>query len=57
MVSGHGSISFLPQVFWPMFCSLMQSQDMTSKAPVKVPKRHVLRSLGKKINDAFDMLI
>ena len=35
----------------------MQSQCMTSKVVVKVPKRQVLRVEGKKIKDALDMLI
>ena len=35
----------------------MQSQYMTSKTAVKVPKMHVLRAEGKKINDALNMLI
>ena len=39
-------------------CSLMmQSQSMTSKVVVKVPKRQVLRAEGKKIKDALNMLI
>ena len=36
---------------------MMQSQGMTSKVAVKVPKREVLRVEGKKINDALNMLI
>ena len=37
----------------------MQSQVRTSnsKAAVKVPKRQVLRAQGKKINNAFSLLI
>ena len=35
----------------------MQSQDTTSKAAVKVPKRQVLRAKRKKIKDALNMLI
>ena len=35
----------------------MQSQGMTSKTTVKVPKRQVLRAKGKKIKDALNMLI
>ena len=35
----------------------MQSQGMTSKVAVKVPKRKVLRAQGKKIKKAFNMLI
>ena len=36
---------------------MMQSQDMTSKVAVKVPKRQVLRVEGKKIKDALNVLI
>ena len=35
----------------------MQSQGMTSKVLVKVPKRQILRVEGKKIKDALNMLI
>ena len=35
----------------------MQSQGVTSKTTVKVPKRQVLRAKGKKIKDALNMLI
>ena len=35
----------------------MQSQERTSKATVKVPKRRVLRAQGKKIKDSFSLLI
>ena len=35
----------------------MQSQGMTSKVVVKVPKRQVLRVEGRKIKDAFNVLI
>ena len=35
----------------------MQSQDKTSKAAVKVPKWQVLRTKGKKIKDALNLLI
>ena len=35
----------------------MQSQGMTSKVAVKVPKMQVLRAEGKKIKDALNMLI
>ena len=35
----------------------MQSQGMTSKVAVKVPKRKVLRVEGKKIKNAPNMLI
>ena len=35
----------------------MQSQDITSKTTVKVPKRQVLRAEGKKIKNALNMLI
>ena len=34
----------------------MQSQGMTSKVAVKVPKRQVLRVEGKKIKDALNMI-
>ena len=36
---------------------LMQSQGMTSKVAIKVPKRQVLRVEGKKIKVALNMLI
>ena len=36
---------------------MMQSQGMTSKTAVKVPKRQVLITKGKKIKDALNMLI
>ena len=36
---------------------MMQSQGMTSKVAIKVPKRKVLRVEGKKIKDALNMLI
>ena len=35
----------------------MQSQGMTSKTAVRVPKRQVLRAEGKKIKDSLNMLI
>ena len=35
----------------------MKSQDKTFKVVVKVPKRQVLRTQGKKINDVFSLLI
>ena len=35
----------------------MQSQGMTSKVAVKVPKSQVLRAEGKKIKDELNMLI
>ena len=35
----------------------MQNQGMTSKTPVKVPKREDLKAKGKKIKNAFNMLI
>ena len=36
---------------------LMQSEGMTFKTTVKVPKREVLRAEGKKIKDALNKLI
>ena len=35
----------------------MQNQGMTSKVPIKVSKRQVLRAEGKKIKDALNKLI
>ena len=35
----------------------MQSQDMTSKTTIKVPKRQFLRAEGNKIKDALNTLI
>ena len=35
----------------------MQSQDITSKVAVIVPKRQVLGAEGKKIKDALNMII
>ena len=36
---------------------MKQSEGMTSKVVVKVPKRQVLRIEEKKINDVLNMLI
>ena len=45
------------QIFFLKRRRVKQSQGMTSKVIVKVPKRQVLRVEGKKIKDALNMLI